>query len=139
MRRARSDGLTLSITAKHRRRIIVDDLSYVWWVTDVLEDDFIGTSALSVCSSDKKFLVRYGLAQPDESRYLVVLGRRFQGLPDSPGPWRRFECPRFGTFGMIAPKDVAAFIHWCTDPAGRAVAVDYRGVALPDERCPTSR
>jgi hypothetical protein len=139
MGRAHPDGLTMSISAKHRRRIIVDDLSYLWWVTDVLEDDFVGTSALSVCSSDKRFLVRHGLAQPDESRYLVVLGPRFQGLPDSPGPWRRFKCPRFGTSDMIAPKDVAAFIHWCTDPAGSAIAVDDRGVALPDGRRPTSR
>jgi hypothetical protein len=128
----------MTISAKHRRRIIVNDLPYLWWVTDALEDDFLGTNTLSVCSPDKRLLVRYGLAQPDESRYLVVLGPRFKGLPDSPGPWRRYRCPQFGDHDGVAPKDVAAFIRWCTDPTGDAVAVDYRGAALPDERRPTS-
>ena len=125
----------MTISAKHRREIKVGDTIYLWWVTEDLEDDFVGTPVLSVCSPDKNLLVRYGLVQPDESRRVIVLGRRFQGLPDAPGPWRRFKCPQFGSLETVTPKDVAAFIHWCTDPAEAAVPVDYRGVPL-DTRGP---
>ena len=120
----------MTISSKQRRQIKVDDVSYLWWVTEDLEDEFIGTATLTVCSLDKRLLVRYGLVQPDDSRYVVVLGARFQGLPDSPGPWRRFRSPQFGSNVMVTPKDVAELIRWCTDVAGHAVAVDYRGVPL---------
>jgi len=122
----------MTISAKQRRQIKVDDVSYLWWVTEDLEE-FVGTPALSVCSSDRRLLVRYGLLQPNDLRYVVVLGPRFQGLPDSPGPWRRFRCPQFGSPVTVTPKEVARLIRWCTDAAGRAVAVDYRGVVLPDQ------
>ena len=120
----------MTISAKQRRQIEVHGQPYLWWVTESVEDDFVGTAVLSVSSLDRRFLVRYGILQPDDSRYVVVLGPRFQGLPDSPGPWRRFLCPPFGSSLTVTPKDVAAFIQWCTDKATRAVQVDYRGVPL---------
>jgi hypothetical protein len=128
----------MTISAKYRRQIQVDSITYLWWVVEDIEDDFVGTPALSVCSSDKRLLVRYGLLQPEESRYVIVLGPRFQGLPDSPGPWRRFRCPQFGSPMTVSPKDVAALIRWCTDASGSAVAVDYRGIPVPDNLAPRS-
>jgi hypothetical protein len=119
----------MPIATKGRRTIIVEGRTFLWWVTESIEDDFVGSLVLTVCSEDRSVLARYGLGQ-DDDRYAVVLGPRFQGLPDSPGPWRRFACPPFGRFDQITPKDVAAFIQWCTDPSARAVQVNYRGHAI---------
>jgi hypothetical protein len=123
----------MSISRKQRRHIKVDDVPFLWWVVEDLEDDFVGTNVLSVCSPDKRLLVRYGLSQPDDSRHVIVLGAQFQGLPDCPGPWRRFQCPQFGSHVSVSPKDVAAFVRWCLDRTGHAVAVDYRGIPLLDQ------
>jgi len=120
----------MTISAKQRRRLEVDGEVYLWWVTESIEDDFVGTSVLSVSSLDRRFLVRYGLLQPDSSHYVVVLGARFQGLPDSAGPWRRFLSPQFGSSVTVTPKDVAALIRWCTDGSTSAVQVDHRGVPV---------
>ena len=113
----------MSVSAKHRRSIKVDGVSYLWWVAEDIEYDFVGTNFLTVCSLDKRLLVRYGLVQSDDSRHVIVIGARFQGLQDTPGPWRRFRCPPFGSLDAVTPNDVAAFIRWCTDAAGRAVAL----------------
>jgi hypothetical protein len=116
----------MAIATKARRTSVVDGVTYLWWVTQSIEDDFLGSPVLTVSSEDRAVLARYGLGQ-DNCRYAVVLGPRFQGLPDAPGPWRRFACPAFGRFDSVTPKDVAAFTHWCTDPSGQATQVDYRG------------
>jgi hypothetical protein len=33
----------MTISAKQRRQITVDGESYLWWVTESIEEDFVGT------------------------------------------------------------------------------------------------
>jgi hypothetical protein len=117
----------MAIRTKHRRQILIDGKTYLWWVSESVDDDFIGSLVLSVASHSRRLLVRFGLSQPDDSRYVVVLGPQFRGLPELNGPWRRYICPQFGTFSQVTPKDVAAFVRWCTEPGGNAIEVDYFG------------
>jgi hypothetical protein len=118
----------MTISAKGRRRIEVDGQSFLWWVAECVDDDFAGASALTIASTDKKLLVRYGLCQPDASRYIVVLGSVFRGMPNLGGRWRRFRCPQFGTFESVTPRDVADLIRWCCARGEPATEVDYRGI-----------
>jgi hypothetical protein len=120
----------MAISKKHRRSISVDGTNYIWWVAEDVEDEFVGTPALTVASEDRHLLVCYGLMQPDTTRYAVVRGRRFQAIPDAPGPWRRFHCPPFGDLGCVTPNHVAEFIRWCVSPAHSSTEVDYSGRPL---------
>jgi hypothetical protein len=119
----------MTISTKHRRSISVEGNTYLWWVTEDLEDDFVGSLVLTVASKDRRLFVRYGLVQPNDRRHVVVLGPQFRDLVDAPGPWRRFACPAFGAADRITPKDVAEFVHWCTT-AGPLTEVDYRGLPI---------
>jgi len=123
----------MAISKKHRRSISVDGTNYLWWIGEALEYDFLGSPMLTAASEDRRLLVRYGLVQPEDCRFVVVLGPRFQGLADRPGPWRRFLCPAFGGPTTVTPKHVAELIRWCTAPNVSATEVDYRGrpIALP--------
>lgn len=116
----------MAISAKWRRRIEVDGTRYLWWVTETLEDDFFGSLALTIASENRQLLVRYGLSQDDEHRFVVVMGPAFQGVPGLGGPWRRFRCPSVGTSSRVSPKDVASFIRWCLTPGDPPVEVSYR-------------
>jgi hypothetical protein len=120
----------MAISKKSRRSISVDGTKYLWWVVEDLEDDFIGTPVLTVAWEDRRVLVRYGLMQSGPRRHVIVLGTRFQALPDTPGPWRRFLCPAFGEPGSVTPKHVAELIRWCTSPTHSSTAVDCSGQPL---------
>lgn len=120
----------MAVSAKNRRRIKVAGTSYLWWVTPDPEDDFLGSSMVTVASDDRGLFVRYGLGQPDTSRYVVVLGPSFRGLPGLGGPWRRFRCPRFEDDAGVTPKHVAELIAWCTDAGSATLEVNYLGLEV---------
>ncbi|MEJ7731414.1 MAG: hypothetical protein WKG00_19635 [Polyangiaceae bacterium] len=115
----------VAVSAKGRRRIVVDGARYLWWVVPDLEDDFCGTLVLTVASADRKVLVRYGLVQSQGREYVIVLGPRFRSHPVGRGPWRRFRCPRFVADAAVTPRDVARFIRWCVEPGEVPEQVDY--------------
>lgn len=115
----------MALATRGRRSITVDGREYYWWVKN-FDDDFIGTPTLTVASKQRGLYVRYGQAQ-DERRYAVVLGPVFRGIEGLGGAWRRFFCPRFGNEMTIGPRDVAAFIRWCTASDGKVVEFDWRG------------
>lgn len=123
----------MAISARGRRPIEVDGAQYLWWVTDTL-DDFLGMPALTIASDDRKLLVRHGLSQCDDTRYVVVIGPSFRGIPGLGGPWRRFRCPQFGSSDRVTPKDVASLIRWCREPGNSPVEVNYRGLPIPEHR-----
>jgi hypothetical protein len=116
----------MTISAKGRRRLEVDGNAYLWWVQEEL--DCFG-HALTVASDDKHFLVRYTLIQSDEHRHVVVLGRRFRNETRG-GAWRRYRCFAVGTHETVTPKDVAAFVRWCTTGTDALIEVDWNGVEL---------
>jgi hypothetical protein len=116
----------MGISRKGRRRIEVDAHPYVWWVGEDLEA--CGAVTLNVCSEDKHLLVKYALAQADEDRHLVVLGREFRAKrPHGWGGYLRFRCPPFGTGETVAPRDVAALVRWCRTGTDPLVEVDSQG------------
>jgi hypothetical protein len=120
----------MAISARSRRRIEVDEGSYLWWVAE--HEDACGTPVLTVVSEDKHFLVKYQLLQSDDVRHVVVLGRDFRKRTDCGGRWRRFRCPAFGTLETVTPKGVAALVRWCKEGSDALVEVDWRGKLTGD-------
>ena len=100
----------MGVKTKGRRKIVVNDTQYIWYVSD----NYDGCGfVLNILSQDKKFIVKYQLSQPNGEEYLVVLGSRFAGA-DTGGSWCRFLCPKWGGEN-ITPKDVRNIIEWCLD------------------------
>ena len=118
----------MAISTAKRRRMTVDDQTYVWWVVD--DEEACGKSVLTVASPDKQFLVKFQLVQAEARRHVVVLGRRFRSRTDCGGCWRRFRCPQFGTGDSVTPKDVAALVRWCNLDANGVIEVDWQGTDI---------
>ena len=118
----------MAVSTRGRRQITVDGRRYVWYVTEDFEA--AGMMALNVISHDKKFIVRYYLAEPTTSRHLVVIGQEFAGKPRG-ASWKRFRCPQFGTATVVTPSHVRALIEWCDTDGPTAMEVDWQGHALP--------
>ena len=115
------------VTKKHKRRIIVNERTFLWWVAEDDDSPFVPYSlAAHVVSEDGKFFVRYHLRQPDDLRHVTVIGEEFT-VAGCGGCWRRFRCPRFGTEIAMTPKDVRRLIEWSLDPADSPLEVDSKG------------
>ncbi|MEV0292409.1 hypothetical protein [Nocardia sp. NPDC050710] len=119
----------MGISTKNRRRIVVDDREYIWWVA-VGADDAFDDPTVRVATVDRRFLVHYHLRQPDETRHMTVLGPEFKGVPGAGVRHRRFLSPAFGTPEAMRPADVAALIRWCRDTESAPVEVDWHGKPL---------
>jgi hypothetical protein len=65
----------MTISRKGRRRIVVNGREFLWYVAEDVDDACVPT--LTVVSSDRRFLVRYALLQPDELLHVVVIGPEF--------------------------------------------------------------
>jgi hypothetical protein len=119
------------ISKKHKRRIIINERIFLWWVAEDDDSPFVPFSlAAHVVSEDGKFFVRYHRRQPDEFRHVTVLGEEF-AVAGCGGRWRRFRCPRFGTEAAITPRDVRALIEWSLDAGNSPPEVDYKGQVQP--------
>jgi hypothetical protein len=70
-----SEGQAMAVCKKGRRKLVVDDRLFVWWVCESEPDCWVG-EVLTVASEDRRFFVRYYLDQQPERRFLVVQGRR---------------------------------------------------------------
>jgi len=90
------------MSKKTKRKIVVAGRSYLWWITDGLDPEFNSMSCVALtvaspcpnlASARGGFFVRFFLDQPPERRFLIVLGREFQGLPDAGGSSIRIRCP----------------------------------------------
>jgi hypothetical protein len=114
----------MTISRKGRRRIVVNDREFLWYVAE--DVDYAFGPTLTVVSSDRRFFVRYALLQPDELLHVVVIGPEFRN-PGCGGCWRRFRSPRFGTIETVASGDVRALIEWALDSEQLPVEVDSVG------------
>lgn len=101
----------MAIARKLRRPIDVGGREFLWWVYEDLEE-FAGSLVLAVASADKRFLVRYVLHQPDDSRVLTIQGREFPGLPAKRTGWVSVLCPAFTSGDAVKPSDVRRLIEW---------------------------
>jgi len=115
----------MAIARKNRRPIEVLGREFLWWVYEDLEE--AGAMTLAVASADKDFPVRYALQQPDESRYLTVLGREFPGLPEKRPSWARVRCPALTSGKAVTPSDVRRLIEWCLHSTRDVTQVDWMG------------
>lgn len=119
----------MAVSAKSRRKLVVDGRKYLWYVK---EDDDSVDHILYVLSDDKRFIVRYRLAQPHEKSYVTVLGKEFYRVAGTGGTWRRFRCPRWDSEnGSITPDSVRRLIEWCMVSSEETTEVDWTGHVVP--------
>jgi hypothetical protein len=114
----------MAIAKKGRRNLVIAERLFIWYVAP---DEDSNDLVLHVASDDKKFMVLYPLAQPADSRLIIVVGREFAGLPDAGGVWVRLLCPAWENAGVIGPGDVRRLIEWSQDPQKAIVRVDWQG------------
>jgi hypothetical protein len=119
----------MSVRKKGRRRLVVADRVFIWWVCESEPDCWVG-EVLTVASEDGHFFVRFYLGQEPERRFLVVQGSEFAGLPDAGRYWIRVECPEWQSGPGIQPSDVRKLIDWSFSPDQPRFRVDYRGQPL---------
>ena len=115
----------MAAASKNRRKITVGDMQYLWYVA---EDDEGAGMVLQVISTDKQFVAKYQIGQPQGEDYIVILGRRFAGAKTG-GPWRRFLCPCFATH-TVTPRAVRQLIEWCLDESVARQEIDWRSRSL---------
>ncbi len=97
----------MSIRTKGRRKIIVGDQPYIWYVA--LDDD-TGCNTLHIVSDDKYLILSCPLRT--KIAYVISKGRIFQAK-ETNGLWNRYLLP-FDIPEMITPKFVEQMIVWAT-------------------------
>lgn len=97
----------MSIRTKGRRKIIVGDQTYIWYVT--LDDDspYI---ILHIVSDDKRLILSCPLQT--KIAYIISMGRIFQAK-ETNGIWHRYLLP-FDIPEIITPGFVENVIVWST-------------------------
>ncbi|MFF2082747.1 hypothetical protein ACFVVM_03190 [Nocardia sp. NPDC058176] len=124
----------MAIAKKGRRRIVVGDREFLWWVRpDWDNHNAPGVATVTVATDDRRILLDYALNQDEDSQHVTVLGPEFRGESQN-GPARRFRCPKFGLPGEIRPSHVAELIAWCTDPGPLPEPTDWRGHTITAAR-----
>ena len=97
----------MSIRAKGRRRIIVGDQTYLWYVALDADSPY---RMLHILSEDKRLILSCPLRiQP---AYAISKGRLFQGKATN-GCWNRYVLP-FAIPDEISLKFVEKLILWAT-------------------------
>src|SRR5262245_44999593 len=116
----------MAVLKKGRRRVIVDNRIFLWWIQ---EDRDCLQHVLHVLSEDKQFLVQYYLGYREESSHLIVIGKDFGGLLDKGNPRHRFRCPKWDASGAITPGSVRSLIQWSLSINEARIEVDRYGKA----------
>ena len=117
----------MSVSARRRNRLIVNDREYVWYVKLSDEDN---SYVLHVVSNDKRFIVQSKLANPFGLYFITVVGSEFNSLAPS-SHWRRFRCPQWERSGAITPACVRQLIEWAAEGNTVLIEVDYHGNVVP--------
>ena len=97
----------MSVRTKGRRKIIVNEKSYVWYVK--LDDDS-PFHILNIISEDKKFIISCPLKT--NTPYVISKGLVFQDK-QTDGHWERYMLP-FHIPEIITPKFISEVILWAT-------------------------
>lgn len=114
----------MAVATKGRRKIKVGDRDFIWYISDDYDSADL---VLHVASYDKKIIIKYHLHQPDETRFLIVLGKEFNGLLNAGGSWIRVLCPKFEKDSVITPASVRMLVDWCLSDKSELVEVDWLG------------
>jgi hypothetical protein len=107
--------------------LIINGREFIWYVKD---DPDSADMVLHVAAQDKIFMVNYHLAQPVNTRYLIVLGKEFPGLPDAGGCWIRVLCPEWETDSIVTPASVRRLIEWCLSEKCELIRVNHMGLPI---------
>ncbi|MEM7165862.1 MAG: hypothetical protein AAF581_10380 [Planctomycetota bacterium] len=123
----------MAISPKHKRKITIEGVDYLWWVREDDDPPFVQSSGdtLRVAASEGDFFVSYHLGQCDARRHLTVECGVVRGL--SVSDFSRFLCPDFFGGTVVRPRGVAALIEWCTSTGSEPlVEVNYLGLPFGD-------
>ena len=113
----------MSIRTKGRRKIIVNDQSYFWYVAP---DDDSPYNVLHIVSDDKYLILSCPLRT--KTAYVISKGRIFQ-TKETDGTWNRYTLP-FEIPDMITPKFVEKLIVWSTQNSD-AIPIQWNGHDVP--------
>lgn len=114
----------MGIARKNRRRIVVGDREFLWWVYQDWEE-WPGRVLLAVASADKHFIVHYAIEQQGEHRYLLVMGKEFPGLSSERASWAYVRCPVLTRGRAVGPADVRQLIEWSLHTKRDLIKVAY--------------
>jgi hypothetical protein len=120
----------MGVRKKKRRKITVNKRQFIWWVS---EDSDSPDVILRILSDDKKFIVNYHLDQPEEQRFLIVLGKEFPGLANAGHTWKRVRCPRWESDSGVTPAAVRQVIKWCLYEDRPLVQLNWKGEVIEEE------
>ena len=116
----------MGINTQGRRKIRIDNRSYVWWVGPDADSPYL---LLSVYSDDKRFSVCCPLQTP--TPYVIDRGTLFQGVEkrNAPVVHTRYRLP-FPVPEVVTPRFVATLLEWALNGRG-AVRVEWDGNEVP--------
>ncbi len=113
----------MSVRTKGRRKIIVNEKKYVWYVKLDSESPY---HVLNIISEDKKLIISCPLET--NTPYVISKGMVFQGKPTD-GYWGRYLLP-FCVPQIITPQFVADVIRWATQ-GKQAIKVVWNKMNVP--------
>lgn len=114
----------MAVSTKRKRKIQVGERGFVWWIAP---DDDSDDLLLHICSADSRFRVHYVLGQPDDRRYLVVIGPEFPPLRDTVGNWIHLGTPVW-VDAIVTPGLVRQIIEWCLESSKEIIRVNSWGL-----------
>ena len=116
----------MTVAKKGKRKIVVNEREFFWYVAEDLYE-IPGGYTLFIVSEDKHFLVRYPLNQPENrSNYLIVERKEFGGNGRFGGPWQRVVCPSFDKTDSVTPAIIREIILWSLSEK-KNIFIDWRG------------
>ena len=96
----------MAISSKGKRRICVNQRTYLWRVFDHYDQSWFDGVQIIVAAMDQTLFLRYGLHQSNDSRTTMI--SRGRGAPHI-----RMVCPRFeGDNDTLTPQSVRDMIDW---------------------------
>lgn len=113
----------MAVTAKDRRKIVVEDKNYVWYVKSDCDSPYY---IMNIISEDKSLIVSCPLRT--RTKYIISKGNVFQNK-DTNGRWNRYLLP-FSVPDIITPEFVADVILWVTK-GDNAEKIEWNGKDVP--------
>ncbi len=102
------DNGIMSIRTKSRRKIIVEEKPYIWYIAP---DNETADDLLHIASEDKKMVLSIPLGKSEP--YVISKGKYFQRKETS-GKWERYSLP-ISIPDVITPAVVEKIIRWAED------------------------
>lgn len=113
----------MSVRKKGRRKITVNEISYVWYVKPDNDSPF---HILNIISEDKSFIISCPLKT--NTPYVISKGTAFQNKQTN-GCWKRYLLP-FHIPERITPGFISKVILWATQDE-QAVEVAWNKNKIP--------